>query len=811
MKRKKVAYFTLILAGWMNLNTFNSLQVHAQDSKDVVKKKEKDTKDVETLQVVTARRRKENINEIPMSISNIQGREITERNLINTQDFFRTIAGGASPTGGALILRGLSGSNATDPGTVGYWTDDIPFNFTDLYDIERVEVLRGPQGTLFGSNAVGGTVRVITNKPNFTDVIANGSLQMDSTQNTIGTGQRAYAALNYPFTDDLALRVTASSAYAPYAPINVYTGVQSYKRNNYVRAQLAYRWEELLDLNFSYYNVNTQSMGNLDLDRSKPGRIRNGHIVFNKDSAATYGYSVDSMKNVTCNPELERHECYNQGELIRGPKKYKHFKLVDDNSKTKTELYGLNLKHENSYFNAVYSGSFRKNYLESVDNWSELDTVNMLRAWIFNDGSDPNKRYTNELRLQGHTSHDFFSLDWVLGTFHDTTHYAPKPKRQREYIGDREIGKTIFNYWYDLEAEDIDTISKRLYGNNDTIYGYSVEGGKDKENTYYGDASFVLNTDSIGNFEISPGIRFYRLENTWKDATTGVFNNDYNVTDVSELAGVESGNRKKLAFSWRPDKNQSIYTLYSEGYRPGYNNGPVAGACYQNSDDTIFLKGFTKRVKSDKIKNYELGWKGSLLDRKINFGFSGYQIDWTDVQILVTMPVCGFSFGSNAANAISRGAELESQTAITSKLMFTLNAGYIRAKLKSDVTSLGAKAGDEMTMVPRYNIYSALDQEFRAFDKTAYVRFEVNAYGKYKSHFLVTDADRTKAYEVYNLSSRLHINDNTQLGFYVNNLFNREVETYKRGRLRNPSQADFKRTVNYSPERTYLLRLNYTF
>lgn len=115
--------------------------------------------------IVTARRRAENILEVPMSISAISEVEMQKRNIQFVGDLFRTLPGGASP-GGNLILRGLSGGNdETAPGTTTTFTDDIPYDFAYMNDIDRVEVLRGPQGTLYGSNAIGGTIHIISNKP----------------------------------------------------------------------------------------------------------------------------------------------------------------------------------------------------------------------------------------------------------------------------------------------------------------------------------------------------------------------------------------------------------------------------------------------------------------------------------------------------------------------------------------------------------------------------------------------------------------------------------------------------------------------
>jgi outer membrane receptor protein involved in Fe transport len=158
--------------------------------------------------IVTARRRAENILEVPMSISAISEVEMQKRNIQFVGDLFRKLPGGASP-GGNLILRGLSGGDdETAPGTTTTFTDDIPYDFAYMSDIDRVEVLRGPQGTLYGSNAIGGTIRIIFNKPKLDEwelfgtvnYSREGSVAMPDTDLSLG--------INIPFIENrMAMRI----------------------------------------------------------------------------------------------------------------------------------------------------------------------------------------------------------------------------------------------------------------------------------------------------------------------------------------------------------------------------------------------------------------------------------------------------------------------------------------------------------------------------------------------------------------------------------------------------------------------------
>ena len=118
--------------------------------------------------VVTANKKEETVQEIPMNISVISEGDIEERGITTPEDFLRTLAGVTTPGGSRFFtFRGLNTSSAQrSPGTSTTYVDEIKGINMNIFDIERIEVLRGPQGTLYGSNAIGGTIRYITNKPN---------------------------------------------------------------------------------------------------------------------------------------------------------------------------------------------------------------------------------------------------------------------------------------------------------------------------------------------------------------------------------------------------------------------------------------------------------------------------------------------------------------------------------------------------------------------------------------------------------------------------------------------------------------------
>jgi outer membrane receptor protein involved in Fe transport len=346
------------------------------------------------------------------------------------------------------------------------------------------------------------------------------------------------------------------------------------------------------------------------------------------------------------------------------------------------------------------------------------------------------------------------------------------------------------------------------WGNPDINYSNEILSTYTQEQSFFGEISYTLDAGDLGELEFTSGIRFYELEDSEKSEIKGIWGSRADEDSRPDLpegtpyvsrpnqGGEESGNRKKFSVSWRPDKSMSVYALYSEGYRPGGNNLATLPQACRNDDNAPF---YQTRYESDSIDNYEVGYKGWLFGNKMRVSTAVYHIDWTRVQAVIEMD-CGFGFSANAATARSRGIEIETSTHLTDDLMFTLNAGYVVAEMLEDVESIEAKAGDDMAQVPKYNVYMALDQAFQAFNRQAFVRVDVEAYGEYKTHFKATDKYIVPAYEKVNLSGRIALTDSINASLHINNLFDKEIITW-----RNTS------SIEYANSRNITMRLDFTF
>jgi len=795
MLLKKKILYTAVLSGLAcgALATI-ATPVYAQDQTEK-------TDDVTIEEVyVTARKRQELLVEIPMNIAVVGEVEIEQRNLINKEDVYRSIAGAASPRG-QLILRGLSGGNDSTPDTTTTFTDGIPFNFSNLYDVERIEVLRGPQGTLWGSNAIGGTVQVITKKPN-TDAFAVGaSINVTSEKNRPGVGTRASAFMNMPINDTMALRVTGSSFSREGKILNTFTNTSGKETDHFIRAQLLWQPNDDTNVNLSFVNSNEFTSARTAADRSHPEYFYDAILTANPD--ADYGYDV-YLDFPSCPPGTERTECRG-GQLNGHDPKFAIWELMDPFEEFETNLVSLNVEKYNLFSGAdlFYSGSYRQSTYDGRQAaWSRLDAQDMFQTWIIDiDGSD---RWTHELRLQSNGDGPFA---WTVGAFYDQSIGMKTPNGQWQYHASddksRAIAAYLWGYYWGLG--DPTQIGIDLYGDPTKNYNYTVHKWNTRETAFFGETDYTFEFDNGHQLELTAGIRFYDLKDDLHDEVSGIWIGDEAQETITKDG--EKGNRKKVSFNYMPNDGLAIFGVYSEGYRPGGNNGPAApNAC--SSDENI--GSYVDRYESDTIENYELGLKGFAFNRRMQFSSAIYNIDWSGVQAEVYMPSCGFSYTANAATARSRGVEFESNSMLTDDLRLTVNAAYTKSEMTSDVPSLGAKDGDDMTMVPKYNFYVALDQRITMWGRDGSVRLDVSGYGETKSHFNVKDGDISPAYEVFGLSGSLQVTEGVRAGLYINNLLDEEVILYKRSRYRGDWSTGAQNYF-YGDERNISFRLDFSY
>ena len=754
--------------------------------------------------VVTARKKPEVILDIPMNITSISEEEMKIRNIIDKESLYRSIAGAASPRG-QLILRGLSGSNSSTPGTTNVWTDGVPFNFSNVYDVQRVEVLRGPQGTLYGSNAIGGTVKVITNKPNLNELEISGSVMFQNEKHRPGTEVRAFGVVNLPIVEgSLGLRVTAQSGSKTGKILNLNDGHRGETEDEFIRAQLMWEPNDKTRVNLSYVRDEWFSDAYDNVDLSTPPYYYEALLTPNAD--ATYGYDVE-LAFPSCPSGASRPECKlsHIGGLIQDDYNpdFATWYLLNHFDENSTSLVALTIDRDDIFdgVDLSYAGSYRDGNIAGRQNhWSRYDAQDMFRTWI--DDTNGWTRSTHELRLQ---SSGEGPLEWTIGAFHDDSRGDENPNVQWQYHASdnrsRAISDYLWGYWWGYE--DPTQLGIDMYGNGNVHYNGSQLRWDDTETAYFGEVSYTMDLQDGKTLELTGGIRFYDIANDYYYVDSGLWNND--TTDIKDG---EDGNRIKLSANYRPSENFAVFGVYSEGYRPGGNNGSAPPVSCRNAPA---VGNYSDRYTSDQTENTEIGFKGLAFDRKVQFSGAIYQIDWSGVQAKVYMDTCGFSYTANAATAKSKGFEIETTTMLADDLKLIVNYSRTNSEMTSDVPSIGASDGDDMTMVPNYNYYLAIDKAINFRGRDGNLRLDVNGYGKFKTHFNVKDQDIADGYEVVNLQASLQVSENTRLNVVVNNLLDDRIVSYKFARSRNIGSYWNIYHTYYAPDRTVAVRMDYTF
>jgi len=563
------------------------------------------------------------------------------------------------PGGGQLgdqnvFIRGISSANAASGGKpVGFYIGETPVPFSDpnLFDINRIEILRGPQGTLYGSGSLGGTVKIVPNSP---DLLAFSS-KIESTLSTTrggGTNYEVRGMVNLPVVEDrIAIRATVASRHD-----------EGYIDN--VGASLPCAAPEPSCLT-----------GALDLDKN----VNDVNQLLVRVAS-----EIRVTENLTVTPSVfaERKRIADRAHYtigfengpgglltnVAGPpsKEEASFALYDLG--VRYDLSGAALTSSTSYMPWKKDNVLSISYLiQGIFGLPDSSQVGL-------DTDVDRDIFTHESRIA--STGEGNRLDWLLGVFY-----------QRE----------VFDFNNYSASADIPLPNKVLSSSqNRTIT---------KQFALFSEETLHV-TDRLS---LTGGLRFFRTEvATARHVQASLFQGP---ADYSEWLGpvVETGFTPKLAINYQASKDVLLYALTSRGFRAG---GPTrTPAAIPSCVAELAEKGLvpSDAFESDSIRNYEAGAKTAWADGRLTANLSGYYIDWDNIQQEIQLQ-CGFAFATNFGKATSKGAELELRAAPIRGLDLGLALGYIDAQLAEDsVTGLGRK-GDTTLQTPKWTL--ALESQY---------------------------------------------------------------------------------------------------
>ena len=719
--------------------------------------------------VVTALKRDTRLQDTPIAISAVGGDSLQRGGTTSFADLtrnapsLRVVDGG--PGNRRVILRGVTA--AGEP-TVGVYYDESPVSGSvgttsdaagstpdfRLFDVQRAEVLRGPQGTLYGSGSMGGTVRIIYEKPK-TDRIEGAAGMTLSAVQSGAPGASVDAMLNLPIVSDvLALRVVGNyNQFAGYVD-NSYYGTKNINNGNSYGGRALVRFTPssalTVDLAAYYEKVATNSPRWIAETKQRyvtNGRSESGNYDENRIFSGTLNYDFGPVALTAVTTYFHRDR------IVDGD--------VSDTFNGRANAAGCARYHLGNV-NGTCSPTELATYLDETNRilFSSLYQPQWVKNW------------SNELRLISTGKGPF---NWTVGVYSED---RKTEVRSTLLAADPRTGKLLpfvaANIFYDR------TINDRL-----------------KQKAAFVEASYKF----FDKLTLTAGTRYYNYDKTVGGRVDqGQEHYVSKVTPYQEARSKEDGFVFKFNASYEFNSDYMIYAQASQGFRPGGVN------------QVIGLPAALAAYTSDSLWNYEVGLKTHPMSG-VYFNLTGYRIDWSNLQVSARTSGTGSVFGliANAGAARIDGFEAELTATPVAGLSLSGNLGYTNARLSEDqissvVTATGRK-GDRLAYVPRWNASGSAEYTWGLTGDLDGL-FRVDAAYVGSSYSTLSPADvyrrRVDAYTLVNARIGVQASDGGWNAFlFVNNVFN-VAAINSQGSSSNTGGFT---TVFSSPPRTFGLSL----
>lgn len=698
---------------------------------------------------VTATRRVQSVRDVPYNIQAISGNTLELLGARDQRDFARMVPGLSMVDSGArngvdFVLRGLTtgGNSGTLGQTTTTYVDDTQVDLylglldLKLLDVERIEVLRGPQGTLYGGGAIGGTIRYISSSPDLEEVSARLGTSLSSTRHG-GNNYDVTGMVNLPLIEDrLAIRANLGKFDNGGYIDNTRLGVEGVNWDDTLSGRLAVlaRPTDEFEIELTHYyqrgkygdaSVAVEGLGEYEMDYNAPvGQSRNRVSLTNLAVTYDLGWSELTSSSSYVN---EREHALDDNTFFIRDQVFASFLFPE-------ELPELTVTTERLTFAETFSQEFR---LVSTDTekWDWL----VGAYWYDRDATE---------RLQERVPIPFpgqeaFETDIIWAPLNDDKEYyfEADPSTIQQWAVFGEIGLRLTpELRVSLGARHFDYKLRETFYAIDQYFGWEArdENGLARTTPFPDEYSFGVADDDGQIFR---------------------FNASYDLSDDS-----------------------LIYTTIAEGYRPGGFNlvTPNTGVPLDE-----------RAYDPDSIVSYEIGGKFALLDRRVYVSSAVYYIDWSDIQTDVPTDL-GFSISGNAGKATVRGVELEVQSSGLFADGLSLSAGYswTGAELEESIIDLGL-AGNHVPYVAEHaasfvaNYDIAMDNGWAAGItlNTSYTGDSYSTFGPFiplEDGSLVPNAQFLKAdaYWLTDFSARLS-KPSWELRLFVDNVFDEDADLWR--------------------------------
>jgi len=666
--------------------------------------------------VVTAQKRPELLMTVAAPVTALGAAELARSAAVRLDDYTARVPGLnlISDREGQtqIILRGITTGTPVNS-TVATYIDDIPFGSStnaalggwlspdlDPSDLERIEVLRGPQGTLYGASSLGGLLKYVTAQPNLNTFGARVEVG-GSTVDGGGEGYGARGMLNVPLvSDSLGLRVSAYQRRDPGYIAD--PQLNRHNLNNSLvdggRAALLWTPAAQLSVNLTAVIQDLRNGGSSDEDVTVSGM----HLTPSVGDLVQVRYT---------NEPLDVHY----------------------------RLYSATVNYDLNWANLVsatsYSTLHETAVLDQTDSFGSLLSGALGIPHVgFDVGSDLIlRKTTQEVRLE---SPQGSQLEW-RGGFFFTHEHSGRDEPSDVFFADTGLPITL--------------PAPVFFDTQDSRY---------TEYAGFGDLTYHF----VPQFDLTAGVRYSTNKQRFGEVSGGLATGG---TTVTAQQSSDNSTTFLVTPRFRLDDNNMIYARVASGYRPG---GPNATTPLETAN------GVPSSYKPDRLTDYDIGYKATLLQRKLTLDLSAFHIDWRDIQIETNYS--GFTTSGNGGTARSEGLEASAALMPVAGLNIAVNLAYTDARLTEDAPGVNGRDGDRLPNVPKWSAALSVDEDFNLTGHLAgFVGGGVHYVGQRESGFVTGSAPDFQrpvlpAYTTVDLRTGLNY-QHYSLALYAKNVGNR--------------------------------------
>ena len=731
-------------------------QATAQSDSTIKARAVAQTDQIEVVRV-TAQKRQEDPNKVAMSISAISGSQMQAEHVTDITDLTRMVPnisftaasgnGGAGPGTSNIEIRGIS--SAAGAATVGIYLGEVSITVGNVYtmgsvepkffDIDRVEVLRGPQATLYGASSMGGTIKFVPNEPDLKEREVSTYAEASNTRGG-GANYAANVVGNIPLIPgELALRIGAQAQHAGGYINQVDADGNLIARNiNQVDDQelrVALKWKPTPALTITpslYYQV------------------------------------VDAKDISAFNLELPNYQAQKQ---VREPSRDK---LLTPSVTVNWDLGRADLTSSTSYFQrkfdrtqngSAYNSYSLSTFLTSTDDGGNappelIDAIAGLPSAVYLNNRV--RQVSQEIRLASKPYDQAVSpWTWLGGVY---------VSRQRTGIIENDpifgVNQTFADFGFSAEDPNIlpDSFPDAFAGDNafSGVFNY-----REKQASVFGEVNYYFTP----TLHATVGARYLKGDSTL-DQRNGMYLAGAGNNSSSSMSS--KAFTPKYAVTWEASPTNTIYASVAKGFRLGGSNVYVPPTtCGPDLEENGITAG-PATYSPDSLWSYELGSKSRVLNNRVSFNADVFYVKWKNIQQGVYLPTCAYTYNANAGDAVSKGVEFELKAKPMPGLTMTASGGYVRAELSNDKGLdngiVGAVAGARIQGVPEYNGAVGAQYNFAAFgDQRAFVMGGVQWVGSSNGSLNPESTDYQRpSYHTAHLSAGMSF-DRFDLSIFIKN------------------------------------------